>query len=75
MYGNLDDEVMANLDTTFKRIDDHRRHAPFSKRYGSVSRHEMTELQAQHRKGEKASLAQWIPKWAKPAGLGVGLLA
>ena len=39
MYGNLDDGVQGNLDRTFKRIDDHRRHAGgelASKRYGSV---------------------------------------
>ena len=65
MYGNLDDEVQANLDRTFKRIDDHGRNAGeerLSKRYGSVFRNEMKELQAKYRIGEKESLAQWIEK-------------
>ena len=75
MYGNLDDKIMANPDTTCKMIDDYKRHLPHSKRYGSVFRNEMKELQEKHRIGEKASLAQWIDKWAKRAGPGLGLLA
>ena len=77
MY-NLDDGVMANIDKTFKRIDDHRRHVGgdgWSKRYGSVFRNEMKELQAKHRIGDNAALAQRIVKWVKRAGLALGLLA
>ena len=78
LYGNLDEEVQANLDRTFKRIDDHRRKAGgelAGKRYGSVFRDDMKELQAKYRAGEKAALAQWIEKWAKRAGPGLGICA
>ena len=78
LYGNLDEEVQANLDRTFKRIDDHRRKAGgelAGKRYGSVFRDDMKELQAKYRAGEKAALAQWIEKWAKRAGRGLEICA
>ena len=78
LYGNLDEEVQAHLDRTFKRIDDHRRKAGgdlAGKRYGSVFRDDMKELQAKYRAGEKAALAQWIEKWAKRAGPGLGICA
>ena len=78
LYGNLDEEVQANLDRTFKRIDDHRRKAGgelAGKRYGSVFRDDMKELQAKYRAGEKAALAQWIEKWARRAGPGLGICA
>ena len=78
LYGNLDEEVQANLDRTFKRIDDHRRKAGgdlAGRHYGSVFRDAMKELQAKYRAGEKAALAQWIEKWAKRAGPGLGICA
>jgi len=78
LYGNLEDEVQANLDRKFKRIDDHRRKSGgdlASKRYGSVFRDDMKELQMKYRAGEKAALAEWIEKWAKRAGPGLGVSA
>ena len=66
LYGDLDEEVQANLDRVFKRIDDHRRHAGgelAGKRYGSVFRNVMKELQAKYRAREMEALLGWVLKW------------
>ena len=78
LYGNLDEEVQANLDRTFKSIDDHRRKAGgdlAGKRYGSVFRNYMKELQAKYRAGEMEALLEWVLKWVNRTGLGLGICA
>ena len=74
---DLDDEVTANFGRTGIMIDDHRRKAGLylaSNRHGRVLRGAVEELQAKCRAGEKVALAQLIDKWARRAGLGLGVL-
>ena len=78
LYGNLGEEVQANLDRVFKRIDDHRRHAGgelAGKRYGNVFRKDMKELLAKYRAGEMEALLEWVLKWVNRTGPGLGICA
>ena len=68
LYGNLGEEVQANLDRVFKMIDDHRRHAGGGKRYGSVFRNDMKDLQAKYRAGEMEALLEWVLQWLRIRG-------
>jgi len=78
LYGNLGEEIQANLDRVFKRIHDHRRHAGgelAGKRHGSALRNDMSTLQAKYRAGEMEALLEWVLTWAKRTGPGLGICA